>query len=91
MKMRSSLPSVGNDIRHPESQKTGDHLADDIERGRRELAVLHQRKALKRVRRKRRESAEDADEQKRARVGRQNEALLGRADDARRRRRNRPR
>src|SRR5436190_22987718 len=82
MKMRSSLPSVGNDISHPESEKRRDHLSDNIQRGCRELAVLHQRKAFKRVRRKRGEAAEDADEQKGARVGSKNEALLRRADDS---------
>src|SRR5580765_3833283 len=78
MKMRSSLPSVGNDIGRPQSHEPGHDLPDDVERGGRELTIARQEEALVRVGRKRCEPAEDADEQEGASLGRQDQPLLRR-------------
>src|SRR5882724_1634607 len=83
MKMRSSFPSVGNDIGRPQSYEPGHHLPNDVERSGGELTIARQEEALVRVGRKRREPAEDADEQERPSLGRQDESLLRqRARDA---------
>src|SRR5713226_7786405 len=75
-KIRSSLPSVGNDIAGPQSHESCDHLPDDVHGGRSELTVAKQRDALERVRREGREPAQHADKEKRAQVGRELHALF---------------
>src|SRR5713101_2185001 len=62
-KIRSSLPSVGNDITGPQSYKSSDDLPDDVHGGCGELTVAQQRKTFERVRRKGRKAAKHADEE----------------------------
>src|SRR5712692_3713468 len=78
-KIRSSLPSVGNDIARPQSYKSCDDLPDDVHDGCGELPVAQQGKTLERVGRKGREPAQYADEEECAQVRRELDALFGSA------------